>query len=41
MRRWLTDGKLPSRKIGGSWFVDEHARLADGSELVLRVLEDN
>lgn len=40
MRRWLNDGKLPGRKIGGTWYVDEHAWLADGNELVLRVLED-
>jgi len=41
VRRWLSTGKLPGRKIGGTWYVDEHAWLADGDELVLRVLEDN
>ncbi len=40
VRRWLNEGKLPGRKVGGTWYVDEHAWLADGDELVLRVLED-
>jgi len=40
-RNWLRNGAIPARKIGGSWFVDEHAWLADGDELVLRVLNDN
>ncbi len=39
LRRWLRDGVLPSRKIGGSWFIDEQAWLADGDDLVRRVLE--
>lgn len=39
LRRWLTDGKIPGRKIGGSWFVDEDAWRADGDDLVQRVLE--
>lgn len=38
VRRWLSTEKLPGRKIGGTWYVDEHAWLADGDELVLRVL---
>lgn len=37
--RWLRDGKLPGKKIGGTWYIDEHAWLADGDELVRRVLE--
>lgn len=37
--RWLRQGKIPGRKVGGSWFVDEHEWLANGDELVLRVLE--
>jgi hypothetical protein len=40
LRRWLSEGKVPGRKVGGTWYVDEHAWLADGNELVLRVLED-
>jgi hypothetical protein len=36
--RWLRSGKVPGRKVGGTWYVDEHAWLADGDELVLRVL---
>lgn len=39
LMRWLRQGKIPGRKVGGSWFVDEHAWLANGDELVLRVLE--
>lgn len=39
LRRWLNEGKIPGRKVGGSWYVDEHAWLADGDELVLQVLE--
>lgn len=38
IRRLLRDGKLPGRKVGGQWFVDEHAWLAGDDELVLRVL---
>lgn len=37
--RWLREGKLSGRKVGGKWFVDEHAWLADGDDLVQRVLE--
>lgn len=37
--RWLRDGKVPGRKVGGKWFVDEHAWLAEGDPLVQRVLE--
>lgn len=40
LRRWLSDGKIPGRKVGGTWYVDEHAWLADDDELVLRVLKD-
>lgn len=32
--RWLNSGKVPDRKIGGSRYVDEHAWLANGAELV-------
>lgn len=39
VRRWLRDGVLQGRKIGGMWFIDEDAWLADGDELVQRVLE--
>ena len=42
--RWLRNGKVDGRKIGGKWFVDEHAWLAanddpDQEALVRRVLE--
>lgn len=39
VRRWMRDGKVPARKIGGTWFVDEHAFLANGNPLVQRILE--
>lgn len=39
VRRWLREGVLPGRKIGGLWFIDEAAWLADGDDLVQRVLE--
>lgn len=39
VRRWLRMGTLEGRKIGGTWFIDEAAWLADGDELVRRVLE--
>lgn len=38
LRRWLATGQVPGRKVGGSWYVDEHAWLADGDALVERVL---
>lgn len=39
VQRWLRAGKVPSRKVGGTWYVDEHAWLAGGDELVQRVLD--
>lgn len=36
--RWLRAGKIPGKKVGGSWYVDEHAWLADGDSLVEAVL---
>jgi hypothetical protein len=36
--RWLRDGKVPGRKVGGKWYVDEHAWLAEDDPLVQRVL---
>lgn len=38
LRRWMQDGAVPAVKIGGSWFIDEHAWLAGGNELVDRIL---
>jgi hypothetical protein len=38
LRRWLNEGRVPGRKVGGTWYVDEHAWLADGDEQVRRVL---
>ena len=37
--RWLRGDKIPARKVGGTWYVDEHAWLAGGDDLVRRVLE--
>lgn len=37
--RWLRDGKIPGKKVGGTWYVDEHAWLADGDPLVQQVLD--
>ncbi len=39
LQRLLREGKIPGRKVGGSWFIDEHAWLAGGDDLVARVLE--
>lgn len=38
VRRWLQNGDVPGRKIGGNWYVDEAAWLAGGDELVAKVL---
>lgn len=38
VRRLLRDGKLPGRKVGGMWYIDEADWLADGDDLVQRVL---
>lgn len=37
--RWLREGKIPGRKVGGTWYVDEHTWLADGDALVQQVLD--
>ncbi|MGH8075608.1 MAG: hypothetical protein ACREO4_16280 [Lysobacter sp.] len=42
--RWLRAGKVAGRKVGGKWFVDEHAWLAANddpaeADLVQRVLD--
>jgi len=39
VRRLLRQGKLPGRKVGGVWYIDEAEWLADGDELVRRVLD--
>ncbi len=36
--RWLQTKVVPSKKVGGQWFVDVHAWLADGNALVEMVL---
>lgn len=40
LMRWLRNGKVPGRKVGGTWYVDEHAWLAGDDELVRRVLDE-
>ncbi|MBB1060372.1 hypothetical protein [Marilutibacter spongiae] len=37
--RLLRDGKLPGRKVGGTWYIDETAWLAGDDDLVQRILE--
>lgn len=37
--RWLRQGKVPGKKVGGKWYVDEHEWLAGGDPLVQHVLE--
>ena len=27
VRRWLRQGDIPARKVGGTWFIDEEAWL--------------
>jgi len=39
LQRWLRSGKISGKKVGGSWYVDEHAWLAEGDDLVERVLK--
>ncbi len=39
LQRWLRAGKIPGKKVGGTWYIDEHEWLADGDDLVQRVLE--
>jgi hypothetical protein len=38
LQRWMARGEIPAKKVGGTWFIDEHAWLAGGDELVERVL---
>ncbi len=40
LQRWLRQQKIPGRKVGGTWYVDEHEWLADGDDLVQRVLDE-
>ncbi len=40
VRRWLRKGRLPARRVGGSWFIDEHKWLSDSNPLVEQVLAD-
>lgn len=39
LARWLREGTVPARKVGGRWYVDQDAWLAGDDELVHRVLE--
>lgn len=46
--RWLREAKIPGKKVGGKWYVDEDAWLAGGDPglsevdaLVQRVLDQS
>lgn len=39
LARWLRDGKVPGRRVGGRQYVDEDAWLAGDDDLVRRALE--
>lgn len=39
LKRLLRAGKLPGRKVGGAWYIDEHEWLASGDDLVASVLQ--
>jgi len=39
LHRWLREGKVPGKEVGGTWFIDEHEWLADGDNLVERVFK--
>lgn len=38
VRRWARSNKIPARKVGGDWYVDEVKWLAGGNRLVEKVL---
>lgn len=38
VRRWARTNKIPARKVGGDWYVDEVKWLAKGNRLVEQVL---
>ncbi len=38
IRRWARTDKIPARKVGGDWYVDEAKWLAGGNRLVEQVL---
>ena len=40
IRRWMQNNAVPAKKIGGSWFIDEHAWLSGGDPLVAHVLAE-
>lgn len=40
LQRWLRSGKIPGRKVGGTWYVDEHAWQAGDDDLVRKVLDE-
>jgi hypothetical protein len=39
LRRWMQEGIVPSRKIGGSWFIDDDSWTSGDDDLVQRVLK--
>ncbi len=36
--RWCRENRIPCLKVAGQWYVDEHAWLAGGDDLVASVL---
>lgn len=40
IRRWITEGKLPGKKIGGRYFVDMEAekKLLESDEIILDMI---
>jgi hypothetical protein len=38
LNRWMRTGARPARKVGGTWYNNEHVWLADGDEVVLSIL---
>lgn len=41
LQRLLREGKMPGRKVGGAWYIDEHEWLANGDDPVLSVLRSS
>ena len=39
VRKWVRTGVVPARKIGGNWYIDEVAWLAENDPLVEMVLK--
>lgn len=40
VRRWIDQRRLPGKKIGGRYYIDDDAFTASGNPLVAKVLRD-